>query len=210
MPKMVSESAVLSLLQLLCVDRPMTGGIIEQRYQPLMSDNSRSTGNARFRTGGRPLKESVTKGKAIAMAGSQFATPPRVSPSKSVRKFTLSEANKTLPLVKRIVADIVRVNGEATSLQERVDALDEGRDRTAAKKELEGRVTRLSEIVDELSDVGAELKDPKTGLIDFVGRHEGHDVFLCWKLGEEKISFWHEMTAGFAGRKPVSQLRERE
>jgi hypothetical protein len=143
------------------------------------------------------------------MAGSQFATPPRVSPSKTVRKFTLAEANKTLPLVKRIVADIVRVNTEAASLQERVDGLDEGRDRTSAARELESRVSRLGELVDELTDVGAALKDYRTGLIDFVGRHDGHDVFLCWKLGEEKIAYWHEQSAGFAGRKPVSQLRER-
>jgi len=142
------------------------------------------------------------------MAGSQFATPPSVAPSRPARRFTLDQANHTLPLVKRIVADIVRVNSEATALQEQLETLPEGKDHATASTELQRRVTRLSALVDELSDVGAELKDYRTGLIDFIGRHDGHDVFLCWKLGEEKISYWHELAAGFAGRRPVSQLKE--
>ena len=44
---------------------------------------------------------------------------------------------------------------------------------------------------------------------EFIGQHQGRDVSLCWRLGEEKIHFWHELTAGFAGRKPVSTLIER-
>ena len=144
------------------------------------------------------------------MAGSQFATPPSVAPSRPARRFTLKEANLTLPLVTRIVADIVRVNSEATALQEQIESLGEGAAHTLATKELERRVSRLNELVDELSDVGAELKDYRTGLIDFIGRHDGHDVFLCWKLGEEKIAYWHELAAGFAGRRPVSQLKEGE
>ena len=67
---------------------------------------------------------------------------------------------------------------------------------------------RLEELVDELQTVGVELKDPAAGLVDFVGRHQGHDVYLCWKLGEEKIGFFHELQAGFAGRQPISQLEE--
>ncbi len=142
------------------------------------------------------------------MAGSQFATPPRVTPSKTFHRFTLAEANKTLPLVKRIVADIVRVNAEATSLHEQVENLSDGPDRVTANRELERRVGRLNELVGELTDVGVKLKDYRIGLIDFVGTHDGHDVYLCWKLGEETIAHWHEKTAGFNGRKPVSQLRE--
>ena len=144
------------------------------------------------------------------MAGSQFATPPRVAPSRPTRRFTLDEANKTLPLVQRIVSDIVRVNAEATALKDHLDTLRDSAEVTRANKELDNRVARLAELVSELSDVGAELKDYRTGLIDFMGRHEGHDVFLCWKLGEEKIGYWHELAAGFAGRRPVSQLKESE
>jgi hypothetical protein len=48
------------------------------------------------------------------------------------------------------------------------------------------------------------------GLVDFLGRHKGHDVCLCWKLGEDAIEFWHEIQTGFAGRQPISQLHEEE
>ena len=144
------------------------------------------------------------------MAGPQFFTPQRKrpAPSQPVRKFTLEQANKTLPLVKRIVADIVKMHERATQNQLRVEKA-KGADQQAAQRELDASVDRLQDLVDELSEVGCELKDYETGLIDFVGRHEGHDVYLCWKLGEEKITHWHELDAGFAGRKPVSQLHEK-
>ena len=144
------------------------------------------------------------------MAGPQFFTPQRKrpAPSQPVRKFTLEQANKTLPLVKRIVADIVKMHERATQNQLRLEKA-KGSDEHAAKRELDASVDRLQDLVDELSDVGCELKDYQTGLIDFVGRHEGRDVYLCWKLGEEKITHWHELDGGVAGRKPVSQLHER-
>ena len=46
------------------------------------------------------------------------------------------------------------------------------------------------------------------GLVDFIGRHQGRDVYLCWKLGEAAIAYWHELQTGFAGRQPVSSLQE--
>ena len=145
------------------------------------------------------------------MAGpQQFFTPQRKRPalSQPVRKFTLEQANKTLPLVKRIVADIVKTHERATASQLRLEKA-KGTDQQAAQRELDASVDRLQDLVDELSEVGCELKDYATGLIDFVGRHEGRDVYLCWKLGEDQITHWHELDGGFAGRKPVSQLHEK-
>ena len=71
-------------------------------------------------------------------------------------------------------------------------------------------MTRLEDYVNELTEVGCELKDYQVGLIDFTGHHKGHDVCLCWKLGEDEVGFWHEPEAGFAGRQPVATLRETE
>ena len=48
----------------------------------------------------------------------------------------------------------------------------------------------------------------RESLVDFIGRHRGHDVCLCWKLGEETIGYWLEIQTGFAGRQPVSVLEE--
>ena len=85
-----------------------------------------------------------------------------------------------------------------------------GKAATAAETELAGTLDRLQSLVDELTDVGCELKDYETGLVDFVGRHQGRDIYLCWKLGEAKIGYWHELQSGYSGRQPVSILEERD
>ena len=144
------------------------------------------------------------------MAAPQFFTPQRPAASRPVRRFTLEQANRSLPLVRRIVADIVRMHGVAASHRETLEKTTAAKELTVIQKELDAALARLEALVDELSTVGVELKDYQAGLIDFVGRHDGRDVYLCWKLGEERITHWHEISAGFSGRKPVSLLREKE
>lgn len=145
------------------------------------------------------------------MAGPQFVTPPSVTPSRPKRRFTLEQANKTLPLVSRIVNDIVKAHEVATSLQAKLESSNQpAPEQQQTESDLEKKLDRLQTLVDELSEVGCELKDYQTGLVDFVGRHQGRDVYLCWKLGEGKIAYWHELQTGFAGRQPVSVLEERE
>ncbi|HEV8537094.1 MAG TPA: DUF2203 domain-containing protein [Candidatus Limnocylindria bacterium] len=56
----------------------------------------------------------------------------------------------------------------------------------------------------EIAHLGVEVKDPDQGLIDFRATRRGRDVYLCWKLGEgDRISFWHDLESGFAGRKLI-------
>jgi hypothetical protein len=105
------------------------------------------------------------------------------------------------------VNDIVRTHAKVAALQG-------GLDRAAAREQhhlqtdLDAAVTRLEDFVEELTEIGCDLKDYEAGLVDFIGRHEGRDVCLCWKLGEEAIGYWHELDAGFAGRQPIGTLRE--
>ena len=143
------------------------------------------------------------------MAGPQIFTPRSVGPSRPRRRFTLAEANKSLALVKRIVGDIVQTHARALQLQEEL-ASSSSKRQNEVKERLETEMHHLEDYVDELSEIGCELKDYEMGLIDFTGRHRGHDVCLCWKLGEETIAFWHECDAGFAGRQPVATLVENE
>ncbi len=146
------------------------------------------------------------------MAGPQSSPVPAparkstVKPSK--KRFTLNEANRSLPLVKRIVADVVTTHTDLTDLQEELPQLA-GKTKSAAEAKLEALVDRLHSLVGELTEIGVEIKDFDTGLIDFVGQHRGHDVCLCWQLGEEKVEYFHEIGAGFAGRQSVARLEER-
>lgn len=108
--------------------------------------------------------------------------------------FNLDDANAMLPLVSRVVRDIVKT---FTELEE-VAAAEDGV--ASRADELE---RQLEELGRELAALGCMLKDPRVGLVDFPARIAGRYVLLCWKLGEDRVSFWHELDSGFAGRKPV-------
>jgi hypothetical protein len=143
------------------------------------------------------------------MWGPQSAAPDSKSPPSRRRRFTLAQANRALPLVERIVTDIVRTHAEAVGLQSRVARVPPA-DQPAARRDLDRHLERLEDYVDELTEVGVDLKDYTVGLVDFTGRHQGRDVCLCWRLGEATVGHWHEQDAGFGGRQPAATLREGE
>jgi len=124
-------------------------------------------------------------------------------PPTGKKFFTPAEANKALPLVKVIVGDIVAL---AHSMKGRHDQLEDlsGTKRQEADDALEQEQDRMQELVDELSELGVELKDFFTGLVDFPCWTNGREIYLCWKLDEPAIDHWHEVWAGFAGRRKLT------
>lgn len=120
------------------------------------------------------------------------------------RLYTPELANRSLPLVRRIATD---VQVEARRVQALLQALRAARpaDAAAREDELAAARDRLHELVDELAQLGVELKDPMTGLLDFRASRGGTEVYLCWRLGEESVAHWHELEAGFAGRRPIAE-----
>lgn len=145
------------------------------------------------------------------MAAPQNFVPPRVKPSRPKKRFTVEEANRTLPLVSRVAADITREHQKVVAFQEQLQQLSAAsKHRSQIEKDLESNMERLASLVNELGNIGCEIKDFQIGLIDFIGKHKGRDVCLCWKLGETDIGYWHEMDAGFTGRQPINTLDERE
>jgi hypothetical protein len=129
------------------------------------------------------------------------------------RYYTPAQANAALPLVRAIVQDIVDLARELRERQERSSMLRQGgRGRLSqaheeelqpGREELERGHERLRELEQELVDLGIELKDYFTGLIDFRSRMDGREIYLCWRLGEPAVAFWHELDAGFAGRQKL-------
>jgi hypothetical protein len=65
---------------------------------------------------------------------------------------------------------------------------------------------RLDELIHNVQDTGAVIKDINTGLLDFPAMREGQEVYLCWRHGEADIAFWHEVDAGFAGRRSIDEF----
>jgi hypothetical protein len=61
----------------------------------------------------------------------------------------------------------------------------------------------------EVQDLGAVVKDTTTGLLDFYGKIDDRLVWLCWQYGEDAIAYYHELDAGFAGRKPLAEVKKR-
>jgi len=121
----------------------------------------------------------------------------------SPKYFTVTEANAALPLVRRIAEDIVEQYQQVLELHTRQQtALDQDDEEELEVVDCARReaTARLNELIAELSDIGVELKDWETGLVDFLGQREGRDVYWCWRLGEEQVQYWHEIHAGMAGR----------
>jgi len=71
------------------------------------------------------------------------------------------------------------------------------------KQDLADHVTRYQTAWSELEEMGAVLKDPRTGLVDFYGQVDGKRVWLCWKYGEEAVTHYHGLHEGFSGRKAI-------
>jgi hypothetical protein len=134
------------------------------------------------------------------------------------RFFTVAEANQTLPLVRAIVGDIVALYRDVDERRRRLAEIREargsrtGRETTAYSEEverieedLEKDIERLRGFVEELEELGVELKDPESGLIDFRSHRHGREVYLCWRHGEDDVAHWHDLDAGFAGRQPLDE-----
>lgn len=129
-----------------------------------------------------------------------------------LRLFTVEEANRTLPLVRRIVADIVEENERLQELLPRLRSVRLSR-RTRGeatrespevlRSEVARSSARLEAYLAELAQIGCLLKDAQ-GLVDFYSLRDGHPVFLCWRLGEEEVGHWHELEGGFAGRRRLT------
>jgi hypothetical protein len=127
--------------------------------------------------------------------------------------FSVGEANSTLPLVRAILRDITELARDLRERQERLARLrphDRGAVSDVYLEELhqvqaglERDQERMLEYERELMKLGIELKDYYTGLIDFPCWMDGREVYLCWRLGEPEVGYWHEVEAGFAGRQKI-------
>ena len=145
------------------------------------------------------------------MSQYDFAVSESEEGKKHRKHFTLAEAKRALPLVKRIASDIQAAQAQRLRIHAELSAgmggLMPARPRSL-QDDFERATDRLEKLIEELERVGVELKDPSRALLDFPAMHEGREVLLCWKADEETITHWHEMQAGFAGRKSVALLRE--
>lgn len=132
---------------------------------------------------------------------------------RAKKYYTVAEANATLPLVRSILRDLTALARDLRDRHQRLlrlqaaGAMDKAREEEVQQQaeEFERDQDRLREYEDELKELHVELKDYFSGLIDFPCWMDGREVYLCWRLDELTVSHWHELDAGFAGRKKLKQ-----
>jgi hypothetical protein len=129
--------------------------------------------------------------------------------------YTVEAANKTLPLVRRIVSDAVR---DYWRWQEKIRRYEDisatrkpdqpNEEAEVLERETQELAKEIEGYVAEMRELGVEMKGLDTGLVDFPAEVDGRHVLLCWQLGEDSVQYWHEADAGFAGRQPVEALEQ--
>ena len=131
---------------------------------------------------------------------------------KELKVFTLEEANQLLPLLEQLIEELQQKQEEAGQLEVEVDATElitDSSEQRSSKglSQLTERhqqlVNEFYEIVDKIHSHRCFLKDVDLGLVDFYGNVDGRVVYYCWRLGEERIGFWHEVGQGYATRQPL-------
>jgi hypothetical protein len=125
--------------------------------------------------------------------------------------FTLAEAERTLPLVRRIVQDLTAEYPVWRAAVAKFELLTGGArsdwgetgELLAARETVTYHADRINRYLQELEGVGCVFKGFEAGLVDFYSLRDDRPIFLCWRLGEDRIAYWHEIDSGFAGRQPI-------
>ena len=131
--------------------------------------------------------------------------------SSAAKTFTPEQAERTLPLVRRIVEDVVQEYERWRALVAELELANTHRtaDEPAPRAEALERATldsaaRIDAFVGELASLGLVFQSYELGLVDFPTTVDGRPASLGWRLGEPTVRFWHERGAGFLGRRPLA------
>jgi hypothetical protein len=122
------------------------------------------------------------------------------------RYFTVEQANEALARIRPLVERILEIRQELLARRPDLEPVLEklgSNGGSRAVSEATEAFGQLEKLIHQIQELGAEIKDINTGLLDFRAIREGREVYLCWQFGEERISFWHDLDAGFAGRQPL-------
>ncbi|MBI3681700.1 MAG: DUF2203 domain-containing protein [Acidobacteria bacterium] len=130
--------------------------------------------------------------------------------------FNLAEAEALLPEVeksirgavesKRIYQDAEQLlQNEARRIAYTGGAMVDSARLRQERQKRDACASRLKQALDHIHSFGCEVKDLDMGLIDFRTFYQGQEVYLCWKLGEAGIHYWHGLEEGYRGRKKIDE-----
>lgn len=132
------------------------------------------------------------------------------------RYFKLHEAEELLPMIKQFLEQAQEQKQKADGLNEELShaaarimvlggSIPPHNELSKKKTERDDFATQVQESVSKILETGCLVKDVDEGLVDFPSLLNGEEVYLCWKLGERRIEYWHGIQEGFAGRKPLDE-----
>ena len=125
------------------------------------------------------------------------------------RYFNVEQANAALEIIRPLMDEIQLIHQEILNTQPEVwpvimKAAGNGGSRAASQ--MAQSFERLDKLVHQIMDTGVIFKDINTGLLDFPSVRDNREVYLCWQYGEQRVAYWHETDAGFAGRQPLDSF----
>jgi len=127
-------------------------------------------------------------------------------------RFTLEEAESLLPQLTTLLTAMQGLKAEHDRHQAKLAELRTkmksdghllGGELQGAREGVARTAAEINGLVQQIQELGCELKDMDLGLIDFRAERDGREMYLCWKLGEERIGWWHDLHTGFASRQPL-------
>jgi hypothetical protein len=122
---------------------------------------------------------------------------------KERRLYSIEEANALLAHLAPALVELREKYERAQEARREIQVAAAGNGGSHEREELNRLVARVDELLERLAEWDVELRDVSTGLVDFPSIVEGGDAFLCWRLGEPEVAWWHRPDEGFRGRQPL-------
>ncbi|MEW6240591.1 MAG: DUF2203 domain-containing protein [Chloroflexota bacterium] len=120
--------------------------------------------------------------------------------------FVPKEANETLTVLRPMIREMMEISERIRERQPELWSVAHkaaGNGGNPALSKILPDFDRLDFLLHQVLDMGIEVKDLTIGLVDFPALYDGRVVYLCWKYGEERVEFWHDLETGFAGRQVI-------
>jgi hypothetical protein len=119
------------------------------------------------------------------------------------RIYTVESANALLPHLAPALVELRDNFEKAARIRTRIERAAARNGWSAHRDEEQKAMARVAELLHRIDEWGLELRDASSGLIDFPAEVNGQEAYLCWRLGEPDVAYWHSPEDGFAGRRPL-------
>ncbi|MGI8773426.1 MAG: DUF2203 domain-containing protein [Actinomycetota bacterium] len=117
--------------------------------------------------------------------------------------YTVAEANELLPYLAPVLVELREKYELAMQIQERLEGAAVTNGGSKHRERWQKTLTRVQELMDRMNDWNIEVRDLGSGLVDFPSRRGDSDVWLCWRMGEPEVAYWHGRDEGFSSRRAL-------